>query len=1058
MQSISRIGRVVGSFVLSLVSASAVPFFGGVMSVVWLMTAQAIFGAGPVAHTALVTAVGLGFLVAAATGPLLQRWSVWRRHGAIISALLLMSCTIATTQMTEFSRSTWDQINEATLATNGSQFAFLLRAFCLLIAAPTACCGWLLLAPTKSEANGSQFLSRWMSFACGMLFQSLGFSSGPTINAVLMLGTMLLLVRGLSLVVRLVTTTDNAAVAPTTTRTLVSRDLVITVMAGAITGAAFVGLSRLADQLTLATLWAATAKWSALLIGLSLSVVASTRRPLVAPAVTALLAIASCCLSVVMFPQLVECCLNWSTFVESPSMQIALRCGLLFALFAPLGLWLGTTGRLASANDRPLAPLLLTVTFVGGYLLAAQVGLVSFGVISVLTAAACGAVAVLAINVLPIGTTSNRRLSGGLIGSAALLAALLPLFAHRYRPEIAAKLLFDTRVFVAHRIESRVDILPHLDEARCVGVAETGTGTLSQWRFGGSRLQMRQSGVLTAAQSLNTHITPQLASEGLPAILPLVLHEHPQHVAVLGLRSGLAVETALQFPVQTLTCVESDAELTQVVQRDVWSQLAANPQADDRLHVINAEPMMTLAARPESFDLIISNADQAALAREASAYTSEFYRLAARALARGGIFCQRFAVADVGAEPVTLLLETWRNVFHEVAAIETSSGEWLLVGGNSITVDPETLNDRPIVADRVGAICLPSGLVERLQRPHVRRAFSAIGADWSAPLLLSTMLFQQSDREPANSLLPINTAKSCTLTARLPWDVLRWGNKLGEINEVYTSQTQTLGARLGEEAATDEITRRLTEVALQRQIVAQHPDEYWAYRKSVKKRLTESPQSTIVQVKGERPTKDLHPNEKRRMSYFETLGVAAKAASPSSDQLAAVVAFAEPHDPLISSFLHQEVAELASKNSDKFASLEWEHRLQAINFAEPNDRSVRNVVSAIELLCQHPEFIEDAAQRGDQLDSLLQVLHARWLARGDLTPATSQIMLSDLEHSITAIDHAFVALDELREARSLSVADWDARRTALEKSLVRPLRHYRSVLAPHHAKERKAAN
>lgn len=1058
MQSISRIGRVVGSALLSLASAGAVPFFAGAMSVVWLTTAQAVFGAGPIAHAALVVAVGIGLLLASLTSPLLQRLTVWRRRGEIISAMLVMGCAIATFQLSDFGQSAWSQVSEQTLATSGSQFAFLLRAFCMLLVAPVTCCGWLMLAPTKAEARSTTFFGRWMSFGCGMLFQTLGLSSGSMVSSALVLCGMVLLVTGLSFLVRFIATKDMAADGTSTKHSSAIIRIATTVLVGAITGATFVALSRLADQLMLATSWAATAKWTALLMGLSLSVLGVGRRADVARVLTGLLMVASCCLSEAMFPELVECCLNWSTFVESPVGQVALRCGMLFVLFAPLGLWLGTTGRLAANSDRSLVPMLLTAGFVVGYLVAAQVGLIKFGVVSVLTVAALGAVVVLALDLLPIGTAQQHRWRLGVIGAATLMAAMLPLFANRYRPELAARLLFDTRVFVAHRIESRVDILPHLDEARCVGVAETGTGTLSQWRYGGSRLQLRQSGVLTAAHSLDTRISPQVASEALQAVLPLVLHEHPQHVAVLGLRSGLAVETALHFPVQTLTCVEPDAALTHVVQRDVWSQLAANPQADDRLHLVNAEPTMTLAARPESFDLIISNADQAVLAREASAYTSEFYRLAARSLARGGMFCQRFAVADVGAEPVTLLLDTWRDVFQEVAVIETSTGEWLLVGGNSITVDPEVFNDRPIVADRVGAICMPSGFVERLQRPHVRRAFAAIGADWSAPLLLSTMLFHQSDRDGAKSSLPINNASNCLLTARLPWDVLRWGNKLGEINEVYASQTQTLGARLGEEAATEEIARRLTEVALQRQIVAQHPDEFWAYRKSVKKRLTESPQSMIVQVKGERPTKDLHPNEKRRMSYFETLGAAAKSASPTSDQLAAVVAFAEPHDPLISGFLHQEVAELASKNSAEFASLEWEHRLRAINFAEPNDRSVRNVVSAIELLCQHPELIEDAAQRGDQLDSLLQVLHGRWHARGDLTPATSQIMLSDLEHSITAIDHAFVALDELREARSLSVADWEARRTALEKSLVRPLRHYRSVLAPHHAKERKSAS
>ena len=63
-------------------------------------------------------------------------------------------------------------------------------------------------------------------------------------------------------------------------------------------------------------------------------------------------------------------------------------------------------------------------------------------------------------------------------------------------------------------------------------------------------------------------------------------------------------------------------------------------------------------------------------------------------------------------------------------------------------------------------------------------------------------------------------------------------------------------------------------------------------------------------------------------------------------------------------------------------------------------------------------------------------------------------MLNDIEQSVAAIDNAFAELAKLNDARSYSPSQWQARKLALEKSLLRPLQAYRSTLMPHHAKAR----
>jgi hypothetical protein len=112
------------------------------------------------------------------------------------------------------------------------------------------------------------------------------------------------------------------------------------------------------------------------------------------------------------------------------------------------------------------------------------------------------------------------------------------------------------------------------------------------------------------------------------------------------------------------------------------------------------------------------------------------------------------------------------------------------------------------------------------------------------------------------------------------------------------------------------------------------------------------------------------------------------------------------------------------------------------------------VIASIEILCEYPEAISDDADRADQLDALLQTLHDRWHNRGEKPPGSSKIVLNDIEQSVAAIDKAFSKLEKLNDARDYSPKQWQARRLALEKSLVRPLQAYRTTLMPHHAKRR----
>jgi hypothetical protein len=202
-------------------------------------------------------------------------------------------------------------------------------------------------------------------------------------------------------------------------------------------------------------------------------------------------------------------------------------------------------------------------------------------------------------------------------------------------------------------------------------------------------------------------------------------------------------------------------------------------------------------------------------------------------------------------------------------------------------------------------------------------------------------------------------------------------------------------------------------------------------------------------VSGEFPKQAQHPDDKRRLDYFATLGDAVQERPPRVEAIRRLGDFAQPYDPLVSYFLHQEAAELYARAADRDPAAELHHRLHAVYFASGNDRSVRNVTAALTLLVEYPEAVPDSTERFDHLNALLQVLKQRWEARGAVSPDSSRVVLNDIEKSITAIETSLTAMDTLAAA-GVSPTAWQARRTLLDRDLVRPLRTYRTRLLPHH--------
>ena len=607
----------------------------------------------------------------------------------------------------------------------------------------------------------------------------------------------------------------------------------------------------------------------------------------------------------------------------------------------------------------------------------------------------------------------------------------------RYQPALSAKVLFDSGVFVASRGATPWEQLPVLDEGRVAVVMEGDRGTLTAWKFAGSRFLLRENGIPKGTLATNASLAPRYLPDVLPIVLPLVTHERPQSVLLLGLRAGEPLAATTVFPVQRIVCIEADRGVNAMCRMLTSRDENTSPMNDDRLETRVCDPALAIRTLGEKFDVIVASADQPSLPQAANAFTIESLQSAARCLNDDGLFAIRFQHIDLGPRSIRALAATMSAAFREVAAIEIAPGELLFLG---------TQSERGFARE---------GFVDRWQRPHVRKLLASAGWDWCAPLRLSMLNAEAIEQLVSQPGGVVNVASRSTWPFRLPNEVMRWENKLQQTQTALAKHSRFLLTWGGDEAQNADVAARLSEWELSRAIIRRHQDEFWAYRKQVKDHMTGSTRAMIQQVSYSKTESGLHPDDDRRLRYFRTIGELAKNSQLTEADLDRLRRYESPFDPLVTPFLHEEVVELTPRCPDRDPTAELRHRLAAIYFSTPADRSIRNVADALQFVNSTPDAIADKAERFDQLNALLQMLLSRWSARGEFRPTSSRVALNDIERSIAAAEASFTTLDTLAAEGIMPAAEWTARKQLLERRLVRPLRTYRGQVLQHYVKNER---
>ena len=431
---------------------------------------------------------------------------------------------------------------------------------------------------------------------------------------------------------------------------------------------------------------------------------------------------------------------------------------------------------------------LLPMAFSAGLLLRPpRIGLFTAGLASLLIGMTC-------LRELTMVTATKPLMSAVICGMSLL--ALIAFVAHRTWPKAnwqtggvfaailacgfaapflpapdaasPAKLLYSTPTFLAYRAGWNVRLLSQLDDARLVAVVSGRQGPQTVWKSRGADLLLREAGVPRCMIACRPDLSPQVPSEVLQTVFALTIAPQPRRVLLLGGSGGVPLSTCLSFPVQEITCVEPDSNRIALIRGPIAAERGFDPFDDERVWLDRRPVEIAAMMSDGGYDVILSSPPASSVVSATPQFTQEFYQRVSRKLSADGVFCQRFETIDYGPLPFQLLSQTLLSAFHDVAAVEIGIGEYLFLATNS---------EHGLA---------PSDLAQRLEQTHVRRVLARCGLDWSTLLTLGVWDRETLAEIAAEGTSRPNTSANCRLAFVGPREMLRWSEKLRDMQQLLT--------------------------------------------------------------------------------------------------------------------------------------------------------------------------------------------------------------------------------------------------------------------------------
>ena len=202
----------------------------------------------------------------------------------------------------------------------------------------------------------------------------------------------------------------------------------------------------------------------------------------------------------------------------------------------------------------------------------------------------------------------------------------------------------------------RVD--PVNEDESLLEVWESSAGTVAAIRQG-EQLKIKINNYYTLGG------TGSQALEQLQGYLPVLLHERPRSVYILGLGTGITAGGALSYPIESLIVTELMADVVTASEK-YFGRYTNGLFYDPRVRVVNEDGRNYLRGTKARFDVIISDLFVPWKAGVGSLYALEHYQTVLERLNKDGLFMQWLPAYQLTRTDFDVIARTMLEVFPQV--------------------------------------------------------------------------------------------------------------------------------------------------------------------------------------------------------------------------------------------------------------------------------------------------------------------------------------------------------------------------------------------------------
>ena len=198
---------------------------------------------------------------------------------------------------------------------------------------------------------------------------------------------------------------------------------------------------------------------------------------------------------------------------------------------------------------------------------------------------------------------------------------------------------------------------------------------------------------------------------------PLLLHDAPKDVLVIGLASGITVGAVATHAVESIRVVEVESAMLGAARQ--FAEFNGRVLDDPRVTISINDARNELQFNPATYDIVISEPSNPWMTVAANLFTEDFFRIAKARVRPGGIYAQWVQTYCLAPPQLKSILAGFRRAYPHVLVFETLSGIDLLLIGS----------DRPLAIDM--------GVIDRrmseiwvrtdLERVRIRSAIDMVG-------------------------------------------------------------------------------------------------------------------------------------------------------------------------------------------------------------------------------------------------------------------------------------------------------------------------------------------